>query len=124
MDYQTTLFESPALDPASLAVTQRTQLDGGAWIDVRRDWLPDADDVFATMIREVPWRAERRQMYDRIVDVPRLVHNYLAGHPLPHVTLDLARETLSSLPTRARRAVRHRGLLLLPRRPRLGRLAR
>ncbi len=95
VDYQGTLFDSPPLDAASLAGTTRTPLDRGAWVDVRRDWLADADDVFATMVADVPWRAERRQMYDRVVDVPRLVHTYGAGEPLPHPSLELARDALS-----------------------------
>jgi len=96
VDYQGTLFDSPLLDAASLAGTTRTPLEGGAWVDVRRDWLADADDVFATMVADVPWRAERRQMYDRVVDVPRLVHTYGVGEELPHPTLVLAREALSA----------------------------
>ena len=96
MDFQGTLFESAPLDAASLAGTSRTPLARGAWVDVRRDWLADADEVFAAMVHDVPWRAERRQMYDRVVDVPRLVHNYAAGEPLPHPTLEEAREALSA----------------------------
>ena len=60
-----------------------------------RTWLPDADDVFATLVAEVPWRAERRQMYDRVVDVPRLVYTYMIDEPLPHPVLTAAREALS-----------------------------
>ena len=48
------------------------------------------------MVAEVPWRAERRQMYDRVVDVPRLVHTYGVGEPLPHPSLELARDALSA----------------------------
>ncbi|HEX5089534.1 MAG TPA: alpha-ketoglutarate-dependent dioxygenase AlkB, partial [Nocardioides sp.] len=68
----------------------------GAWVDVARGWLPEADDVFATLVREVPWRAERRQMYDREVDVPRLLHTYGVGDPLPHPALGRARGALSA----------------------------
>jgi alkylated DNA repair dioxygenase AlkB len=96
MDYQGTLFDSPPLDAASLHEATRTPLARGAWVDVRRDWLADADDVFATLVRDVPWRAERRPMYDRVVDVPRLVHFYGVGEELPHPTLVAAREALSA----------------------------
>ena len=75
---------------------ERTALTRGAWVDVARAWLPDADDVFATLVRDVPWRAERRQMYDRVVDVPRLVHTYVIGEELPHPALTDAREALSA----------------------------
>ena len=97
----------------------------GAWVDVQRNWLHDPDDVFAALVDRVPWRAERREMYDAVVDVPRLVHTYLAADPLPHPALTEARDGAQrALPPRARRAVRDRGLLLLPRRPRLGGVAR
>jgi alkylated DNA repair dioxygenase AlkB len=95
MDFQATLF---APEPGRLPDDgfERRRLSRGAWVDVRRGWLADADDVFDTMVREVPWQAERRQMYDRVVDVPRLVRFYLAGEPLPHPTLTAAREALSA----------------------------
>jgi alkylated DNA repair dioxygenase AlkB len=54
-----------------------------------------ADDVFATLLTQVPWRAERRLMYDRVVEVPRLVHTYGEGEALPHPLLVEAREALS-----------------------------
>src|SRR5207302_1671391 len=41
----------------------------GAWLDVRRQWLVGADALFERLLPAVPWHAERRQMYDRIVDV-------------------------------------------------------
>ncbi len=78
------------------AGVERTALTRGAWVDVARAWLPDADDVFETLVRDVPWRAERRQMYDRVVDVPRLVHTYMIGDELPHAGLTDAREALSA----------------------------
>jgi alkylated DNA repair dioxygenase AlkB len=96
MDFQATLFApAPATGPACDAI-ERTLLTDGAWIDVARGWLPEADEVFATMVRDVPWRAERRQMFDREVDVPRLLHTYGVGEPLPHPALARARGALSA----------------------------
>ncbi|MGH3361469.1 MAG: alpha-ketoglutarate-dependent dioxygenase AlkB [Nocardioides sp.] len=98
MDFQATLFEAGpanATDPPPLAGIERTALIRGAWVDVRRNWLPGPDEVFAALVAEVPWRAERRQMYDRVVDVPRLVHTYAAGEPLPHPSLVAARDALT-----------------------------
>ncbi|TQE37000.1 alpha-ketoglutarate-dependent dioxygenase AlkB [Streptomyces ipomoeae] len=43
----------------------------------------------------MPWRAERRQMYEQVVDVPRLLAYYRAGETLPHPLLDEARDALS-----------------------------
>jgi alkylated DNA repair dioxygenase AlkB len=96
MDFQTTLFESPAVGVGDLSRLVRRELTDGAWVDVARSWLAAPDDVFTTLVEEVPWRAERRQMYDRLVDVPRLVHTYMIGETLPHPLLTEAREALSA----------------------------
>lgn len=56
--------------------SERRDLDAGAWIDLRSGWAGDADDWFDELVASVPWRSERRQMYDRVVDVPRLVCFY------------------------------------------------
>ena len=43
-----------------------------------------ADRWFETLHDEVPWQAQRRPMYDRVVDVPRLTASYrLASEYLP-----------------------------------------
>jgi alkylated DNA repair dioxygenase AlkB len=100
MDFQGTLFETaletgaPALGDLTVALRQR--LTRGAWVDVRRDWVSGADEVFAALVADVPWRAERRQMYDRVVDVPRLVHTYGDGERLPHPLLEEARTALTT----------------------------
>lgn len=96
VDFQGSLFTAPGDAAPSFAGLARRPLGDGAWIDVARSWLPEADEVFAAMLREVPWRAERRQMYDREVDVPRLLHTYGVGEPLPHPALARARGALSA----------------------------
>lgn len=95
MDFQTSLFVAPATKVHTFDGIERRSLTEGAWVDVLRNWVSAADDVFTTLVAEVPWRAERRQMYDRIVDVPRLVHTYMIGEALPHPVLEEARESLS-----------------------------
>ena len=94
MDYQASLFADDTTDSVALA-PERRLLTRGAWVDVQRSWLADPDAVFSALAHQVPWRAERREMYDSVVDVPRLVHTYLAGAPLPHPALTEARTTLS-----------------------------
>jgi alkylated DNA repair dioxygenase AlkB len=74
---------------------RRTELGLGAWVDVRPGWLAAGDELFTALLREVPWHAERRQMYDQVVDVPRLTKFYAAGERLPHPMLDAARDALS-----------------------------
>ena len=75
---------------------RRTVLGDGAWIDLLPGWLGGADALFARLVAEVPWRAERRQMYEQMVDVPRLLAHYRADDPLPHPVLDEARDALSA----------------------------
>ena len=94
MDFQATLFSDEAVRPA--LAPERTPLSRGAWVDVQRNWLSDPDGVFRALVDDVPWRAERRAMYDAVIDVPRLVHTYRSGEPLPHAALESAREELSA----------------------------
>jgi len=75
---------------------ERVPLSGGAWIDVQRSWLGGSAGLFAQLAETVPWRAERRRMYDRTVDVPRLLRFYGEGEPLPDPALGACRAALSA----------------------------
>lgn len=75
---------------------RRTTLTNGAWIDIRPGWLTGADELFTRLARNVPWQAERRQMYDREVDVPRLLRFYGEDDQLPDPVLVQARSALST----------------------------
>ncbi|MEU5237275.1 alpha-ketoglutarate-dependent dioxygenase AlkB [Streptomyces lydicus] len=75
---------------------RRTTLGDGAWIDLLPGWLTGADALFLRLAAEVPWQAERRQMYEHVVDVPRLLAHYGEGEALPHPVLDEARAALSA----------------------------
>ena len=86
-------FEDPAL--GSLDGIRRTELSRGAWIDVLPRWLTGADQLYERLAADVPWHDERRQMYDRVVDVPRLLCFYGEGDDLPVPILDEARELLT-----------------------------
>jgi alkylated DNA repair dioxygenase AlkB len=97
VEFQGNLFDTAeAASLGSLGAARRTTLTRGAWVDVRPNWVAGADEVLAALLADVPWRAERRQMWDTVVDVPRLVHSYAAGEALPHPILTAARESLSS----------------------------
>ena len=67
----------------------------GAWVDVLPGWVGGADHLYDALRRDVPWQAERRQMYDAVVDVPRLLKFYGEDEPLPHPALVEARAALS-----------------------------
>ncbi|HEU0190979.1 MAG TPA: alpha-ketoglutarate-dependent dioxygenase AlkB [Mycobacterium sp.] len=77
---------------------ERRQLDDGAWVELRSGWLAEADELFVALQSAVPWRAERRQMYDRVLDVPRLVsfHDLAAEDP-PHPLLNRLRRRLNDI---------------------------
>ncbi|MEU4448605.1 alpha-ketoglutarate-dependent dioxygenase AlkB [Actinosynnema sp. NPDC050801] len=95
---QVSLFDDGAEAPGLRTLTgvRRTALGDGAWVDVLPGWLTGADALFRGLADEVPWRAERRQMYERVVDVPRLLCFYDEHVPLPHPVLTLARAELSA----------------------------
>ncbi|HEY4017641.1 MAG TPA: alpha-ketoglutarate-dependent dioxygenase AlkB [Pseudonocardiaceae bacterium] len=80
----------------TLTAVRRTPLSAGAWIDVLPGWFTGAAALFDWLMARVPWREERRTMYDRVVDVPRLLAYYPEGELLPHPVLDQARDALSS----------------------------
>ena len=52
--------------------SERTELGYGAWVEVRRGWLLGADTLCEELVETVPWRHNRRLMYQRVVDEPRL----------------------------------------------------
>jgi alkylated DNA repair dioxygenase AlkB len=73
---------------------ERRVLGDGAWVDVLPGWMSGADELFGRLVRLVPWRAERRPMYDQVVDVPRLLSWYGKGERLPDPALDDAMAVL------------------------------
>ncbi|MQA63577.1 MAG: alpha-ketoglutarate-dependent dioxygenase AlkB [Actinophytocola sp.] len=81
--------------PGSLRLIRRTELSHSAWVDVLPGWFNGADTLFERLVTAVPWRAERRRMYDRVVDVPRLVSFYDEADPLPDPSLSAALAALS-----------------------------
>jgi len=88
----------PVLGPlagAGPASVRRVPLSRGAWVDLRPGWLAGSGAVFGALAEAVPWRAERRHMYDRVVDVPRLLCFYGEGQALPHPSLTAALRALN-----------------------------
>ena len=87
---------SPAPGAGELAGRiERHQLTAGAWVDVLPGWLHGSDAVFETLLG-IDWRADRRQMYDSVVDVPRLLRWFGADEPLPHPALIEAKARLNA----------------------------
>jgi alkylated DNA repair dioxygenase AlkB len=98
--FQASLFDAeldnrPGSGPiGELDDSARIVLSHGAWLDVVPGWLRGADDLFERLMQAVPWRAERRWMYDQVVAVPRLLCHYGADEPLPDPVLADARRAL------------------------------
>ena len=65
------------------STVHRAELGRGAWVDFRPNWVTGTDDLFTELANTVDWRAERRAMYDRVVDVPRLTCFFSDGEELP-----------------------------------------
>ncbi len=82
--------------PPIAAGVERTRLSHGAWVDLHRNWLAGSDLLFDRLRESVPWRAERRRMYHRMVDVPRLVAFYGEQDPLPDPAVESMRRDLST----------------------------
>jgi alkylated DNA repair dioxygenase AlkB len=89
------MAEEPALGALGSSV-RRVPLNRGAWVDLRPGWMAGSGTVFGALAGVVPWRAERRHMYDRVVDVPRLLCFYGEGEPLPHPLLTAALRALNA----------------------------
>lgn len=99
VEHQVSLFDvlPDGLTVGDLAVSvSRTHLTRGAWVDVAPGWISGSEDLFARLVEEVPWRSERRRMYDRLVDVPRLACFYGADDELPSPELEEMRAELSA----------------------------
>lgn len=79
---------------------RRTTLTRGAWVDIRPGWVTGADDLFARLAlggtAGVEWHGERRVMWDKEVQTPRLLRFYDETERLPDPVLTQAREALSA----------------------------
>jgi len=98
----TAAFQASLLDVGQefglgdLGGLRRTALSGGAWVEVLPGWVTGADELFERLVDTVPWRAERRPMYDQVVAVPRLLSWYGKGEPLPDPAIGEAMRALDA----------------------------
>jgi alkylated DNA repair dioxygenase AlkB len=79
------------------AVPERTDLDAGAWVEVRRGWLLGSDTLYEELMSTVPWGQHRRRMYDRVVDDPRLSWRSAEGGEVPNEALKMVGDELERL---------------------------
>jgi alkylated DNA repair dioxygenase AlkB len=76
---------------------RRFQLGQGAWLDHAPDWLSGHNQILSEMIETCDWQTHRRQMYDRVVAVPRLI----AACPGRDEVFRFDQSEVSVLPSRA-----------------------
>lgn len=71
---QCALFGSgePSFDAGLRGIRRRT-LSDGAWLEHHPSWLEGHERVFRELEQSIDWQSYRRMMYEREVDVPRLV---------------------------------------------------
>lgn len=86
---QLSLFgnDSPSID-GSFARLERTLLSSDAWFDHAPGWLSGHERVFTALAATVRWRREQRTMYEKVVDVPRLVASLPHDGDIPDVVAD------------------------------------
>ena len=97
MAIQTSLFDA-APEVVLLSLPDgvlRQELGRGAWVDLFPGWMTGADGLFDTLLTKVDWVEERRQMYERVVLVPRLLRFYDEHEELPDPALTRARAALN-----------------------------
>jgi alkylated DNA repair dioxygenase AlkB len=85
---------APAFDAELRSLTRMT-LAQGAWVDHAPGWVRGHDALFDTLERGLAWRRETMEMYDRTVDVPRLLAHVPAEGPGQPLIEDM-RRTLSA----------------------------
>jgi len=80
---QCALFGSgdPSFD-AGLRGIRRVTLSEGAWFEHQPSWLDGHQRVFQQLVQSIDWQSQRRMMYEREVDVPRLLARAPSEGPL------------------------------------------
>ena len=74
--------DEPGFDPGFGGVV-RTDLGGGAWLDLVPGWVRGATALLDQIIAAAPWAAHERRMYDHVVAEPRLSTRGWQGAPVP-----------------------------------------
>lgn len=75
---------------------ERIALDDRTWVDRARGWVAGADDVYAFLTENVPWRESLLWRYEKWVEEPRLGYGHSSGTPFPHPVLAEAQRAIQS----------------------------
>lgn len=74
MPWQPSLLglQTPDIDPSFRGI-RRTDLGQGAWIEDLTGWCAGHSRLFEQLRQKMRWQSQKMRMYDRMVDVPRLL---------------------------------------------------
>lgn len=86
--------EPPSFD-GSFSTVRRYDLADDAWIEHGAGFLRGHEALFEHLVATTTWRREKMPMYERVVDVPRLLAA-LPADGAGHAVLDALREALSA----------------------------
>lgn len=67
----------------SFAAPRRLRLDAGSWVEHEPGWLSGHEALFDALRQGIEWRTERRTMYGKVVEVPRLAAEIPDDGPCP-----------------------------------------
>ena len=79
--------DAPAIRIEPDATFERIMLDDSSWVDVARNWVVGADDVFDHLLQNVRWQTAQLFRYEQYVEERRLSSGWRRGTPLPHPVL-------------------------------------
>ena len=85
---------APGID-TGFAELRRIELARGAWVDYQPGWLHGHQTLFDALVDEVAWEQNRRPMYERMVDVPRLTGSL--SLPLTSPSLDVIADMAAAI---------------------------
>ena len=68
---------------------ERLELGRGAWVDHCAGWLEGHEVIFEDLCRRASWEQHSRPMYDRVVEVPRLMGRLPGDGPSAEVAADI-----------------------------------
>ena len=82
-----------------VGAVRRTELTRGAWVDLRPGFITGADELFTRLnlggSAGVDWQGERRVMWEKEVDTPRLLRFYRGDETWPDPVMREAQDVLS-----------------------------
>ena len=97
---QLSLFEPALPDAEATSGVRRIALDETSWLEHRRGWLTDTQELFDELMHAAEWEQRTRWMFDRRVTEPRLTAEYPDAAEAPRSLQAIAERLSESYGTR------------------------